>query len=463
MDAVLAFDEQGHPYEPEWPEADVVIGNPPFLGVSRMRTELGDNYVEQLRSVYEGKVPAGAELVAYWFERAREKIAASSLKRSGLIATQSIRMGANRRVLEQIQQTGKIFNAWQDRPWILEGAAVRVSIVSFDNGDEKQLELNGQSVEKIHSDLTSEANLTTAERLVENKGICFMGPSPKAPLDIDDPVAQLMLDAPINVNNRPNSDVIRPVYSGIDIVQKPRNKWTIDFGLLSQEEASQYEIPFEYVKKNIYPIKSQNRRAAYAEKWWQYAEPRPGMRKALEGLPRFIATPSVAKHRVFIWVNPHVLCNQKVLVFARQDDYFFGILHSRIHEVWSLATSSRHGDGDEGGRPTYNNTTCFETFAFPWAPGQEPNDNPKVQAIAEATRELVEKRDNWLNPAGATADELKQRTLTNLYNQRPTWLNNAHKKLDKAVFAVYGWSDNLRDEEILERLLALNLERAAQS
>jgi hypothetical protein len=151
------------------------------------------------------------------------------------------------------------------------------------------------------------------------------------------------------------------------------------------------------VKKYVYPIKSQNRRASYAEKCWQYAEPRPGMRKALQALSRFIATPSVSKHRVFAWIDPVVLCNQKVIVFARDDDYFFGVLHSRVHEVWSLATASRHGVGND---PTYNTTTCFETFPFPWPPGQEPTDNPIVAAIAAAVRDLVEKRDRWLNPEG---------------------------------------------------------------
>ncbi len=143
---------------------------------------------------------------------------------------------------------------------------------------------------------------------------------------------------------------------------------------------------------------------------------------------------------------------------ARDDDYFFGVLHSRVHEVWSLATSSRHGVGND---PTYNNTTCFEPFSFPWPPGQEPAGDPRVEAIAQAARELVQKRDNWLNPPGASEADLKKRTLTNLYNQRPAWLDLAHQKLDRAVLDAYGWPHDLTDEQILERLLALNLERAA--
>ena len=126
--------------------------------------------------------------------------------------------------------------------------------------------------------------------------------------------------------------------------------------------------------------------------------------------------------------------------------------------MWALATSSRHGVGDD---PTYNSTTCFETFPFPWPPGKEPANDPRVQVIAAAAKDLVEKRDRWLNPEGASEVELKKRTLTNLYNQRPTWLDLAHKKLDQAVLDAYTWPHDLTDDQILERLLALNLERAA--
>jgi hypothetical protein len=261
----------------------------------------------------------------------------------------------------------------------------------------------------------------------------------------------------LNINGRPNSDVVRPVASAVDLVQHNRCKWTIDFGLMSLDEAVEYELPFEYIQKHVYPIRVKNRRAAYAAKWWQYAEARPGMRKALQEKARYIATPAVAKHRIFVWMHQEVLCNQGTLVFARKDDYFFGILHSKVHEIWAL----RQGTALED-RPRYTPTSTFETFPFPWAPGQEPTDDPRVIAISEAAKRLVERRDNWLNPEDASEAELKKRTLTNLYNQRPTWLDLAHKKLDAAVFDAYGWPHDLSDDEILERLLALNLERAAK-
>lgn len=185
------------------------------------------------------------------------------------------------------------------------------------------------------------------------------------------------------------------------------------------------------------------------------------MRAALNGLPRYIATPATAKHRVFVWVSAGILCNQGTLVYARSDDFFFGILHSQAHETWARSQGTQLREVESGFR--YTPTSCFESFPFPWPPGKEPKEkeDPRVKAIADAARELVRLRDAWLNPPNASEAVLKQRTLTNLYNLRPEWLANAHRTLDQAVFAAYGLPTNLPKEEILARLLALNHERAA--
>ena len=458
MDAILTFDDQGRPVEPAWPAADVIIGNPPFLGGNKVRKELGNHYVDALFGLYEGRVPAFADLVCYWFERARERIVAGQVQRAGLLATQGIRGGANRKVLERIKETGNIFWAQSDRNWILDGATVHVSMVGFDDGSETTRTLDSHPVTTINTDLTAAVDLTTARRLKENESICFMGPSPKAPFDIDAQLAQKMLSDGGNINGRPNSDVVRPVASAVDLVQRSRQKWTIDFALMPMEQAALYELPFEYVKQHVYPVRSQNRRAAYAEKWWQYAEPRPGMREALKRRSRFIATPGVAKHRIFVWMSLEVLCNQGTLVFARDDDYFFGILHSKLHELWARGTGTQLREAESGFR--YTPTSTFETFPFPWPPGQEPVEDLRVEAIAAAARTLAEQRDRWLSPSDADAAGLKQRTLTKLYNERPTWLGLTHRRLDQNVLDAYGWPHNILDEEILARLLALNGERA---
>jgi len=329
-------------------------------------------------------------------------------------------------------------------------------MVGYDGSEEQRL-LDGAAANAIHADLTGDLDLSAARRLKENMNICFMGPSPKAPFDIDADVAEKMLTAPINVNGRPNSDVVRPVASAVDLVRRPRGKWTIDFGLMPLEEASLYEMPFEYVREHVLPIRAQSRRDDFQGQWWRYARPRPEMREALRGKSHYIATPAVAKHRVFVWMNPEVLCNQGALVFARDDDYSFGVLHSWAHELWSLRMGTWMGVGND---LRYTPTTCFETFPFP-----EPDEEQRSEISAAANR-LDELRCNWLNPEGATEAELKKRTLTNLYNARPTWLANAHAVLDRAVFAAYGWPEDpeeLSEEEMLKRLLELNTQRSKAS
>jgi hypothetical protein len=166
----------------------------------------------------------------------------------------------------------------------------------------------------------------------------------------------------------------------------------------------------------------------------------------------------VSKHRVFVWLDGDVLVDHQIVVFAREDDYFIGVLQSRLHDVWSRRTGTQVREAESGFR--YTPSSTFETFPFPWPPGHEPQGSPLVEAIAEATRELVEQRDKWLNPPDTSAEELKRRTLTNLYNARPAWLAEAHRKLDEAVFAAYGWPSTFTAVELLEHLLDLNHQRA---
>jgi hypothetical protein len=204
-----------------------------------------------------------------------------------------------------------------------------------------------------------------------------------------------------------------------------------------------YEMPFEYVKREVKPVRQKSRSKKLREYWWIHRRPGPDMREAVSSLTRFIATPSVAKYRLFVWLKGTTIPDHQLYTFARDDDYFFGVLHSRVHEIWSLQQGSSLED-----RPRYTPKSTFETFPFPWPPGNEPTADPRVQAIAAAARELVEKRDVWLNPPGLSQKQLRQRTLTNLYNQRPlTWL-------DHAVLDAYGWPHDLTDEQ--KRLLALD-------
>jgi type II restriction/modification system DNA methylase subunit YeeA len=457
MDAILAYDAEGRPIEPEWPAADVIIGNPPFLGSQKMRRELGDKYVDDLRGLYGTRIPGAADLVTYWFERARTDIATSRSKRAGLLATQGIRGEANRIVLQRIKQTGGIFWAYSDREWILDGAAVHVSMIAFDGGVEKQCLLDDRSVLAIHSNLKGTIDLTKANRLSENHAIAFQGPVKVGAFDIPDQLAQSMLAA-YNPHGRSNAEVVKPWMNGSDITTRSRGMWIIDFDELNFEEAALFEIPFEYAKVNIKPVREANRDVQRKTFWWRLGRSGTDLKRATAGAKRMVITPRVSKYRVFIWGPGNLVPDSAVVAIARDDDYFFGVLHSKLHELWARGTGTQLREAESGFR--YTPTTTFETYPFPWPPGKEPTADPRVQAIAAAAAELVKQRDNWLNPSDASEAELKTRTLTRLYNQRPTWLDLAHRKLDAAVLDAYGWPHDLSEDEILARLLALNLARS---
>lgn len=314
-----------------------------------------------------------------------------------------------------------------------------------------------------------------------------MGASKKGGFDIPGDQARAWLCLPSNPNGRPNSDVLRPILNALDIVRRSRGMWIIDFGcVMSDADAALYEAPFQWVVENIKPEREKNNRESYRKFWWRHAEARPGMRDALDQFRRYIATPAVAKHRLFAWIDAAVLPDQATLVFARNDDTSLGILHSRFHEAWALKMCTYMGAGND---PRYTPTTCFETFPFP--AGLTPDISadkyanvPRAKRIAEAAKELIELRDNWLNPTEwikrvpevvpgypdrivpvneHAGQELKKRTLTNLYNLKPQWLVNAHRKLDEAVAAAYGWDADISDEEALRRLLELNQKRSIAS
>ncbi len=516
--------------EAEWPACDAIVGNPPFLGGSKKGGELGREYFDALNRIYSEQVPGGADLVCYWFKKARAAIEAGKCHAAGLVATQAIRSGSNRKVLEAIVETGIIFDAWSDESWVNDGAAVRVSLVCFAPRSRHSREsgnpasaalslhslrsdsglpaapgmtavLNGKAVSTINADLTAGVDISRTRNLDENVNTVFKGAEKSGSFEISGELARRWLTVP-NPNIRPSSEVVKPWSNGQEIAKRPSDIWIVDFGVeMTSDQASLYELPFEHVIEHVKPERDKNNDRGRRENWWRFGRNGADMRAACAGLSRFIITPRVAKHRYFIWLNSQVSPDSRLCVIARADDATFGILSSRLHEVWSLANASIHGDGDEGGRPTYNAKSCFETFPFP--AGLTPRDTAPLsckasppclaeQIVAEnigaAARHLNTLRENWLNPpewvdwvitpeeekAGfpkrpvakpGHEAELKKRTLTNLYNARPTWLENAHKALDAAVAAAYDWNDysvTMPDEEILRRLLALNLERAAQ-
>ena len=458
MDAILDHDGDGNIVEPEWQDAEFIVGNPPFLGSQMLRGNLGDSYVDALYNLYDGRVPGSADIVCYWFEKARAEIERDKCSRAGLLATQGIRGGTSRNALERIKQTGDIFMAYSDHPWVLEGAAVHVSLVGFDNGAETERELDRISVTTINANLTAGVDLTQAIKLRENAGKSFQGPVKVGPFDIPSSLAQEMINAP-NVHGKSNLDVLSPWVNGRDIANRPRGMWMIDFRDMPLEEVALYEAPFEYVKLHVRPVRENNRDARRRTYWWLLGRSVNDLRTAIQPLKRYVATPRVSKHRLFVWLDGNVLPDSAVVAIAHDDDYTFGVLHSKVHEIWARALGTQLREAESGFR--YTPTACFETFPFP-----RPTDEQR-EAIAEAAGELNRLREGWLNPVDAEGEpvvfgvDLRRRTLTNLYNEyeRHTWLVNVHERLDAAVAATYGWPADLSDEQVLERLLALNLER----
>jgi type II restriction/modification system DNA methylase subunit YeeA len=362
--------------EAEWPAADVITGNPPFLGGTKKRGELGDAYFEALANCYGRRVPPGADLVCYWFEKSRAQIEAKKLQAAGLVATNSIRQQANRKVLDRIVETTRIFEAWSDEPWVNEGAAVRVSLVGFGPffGVDRSARLDGIRVQNIYSDLRTGNNLTSAKKLHENAGASFFGVALAGNFTVDQCTAEKWFSLP-NPNGRPNADVVRPLWNGMDLTSRWEGRWVIDFGpSMGEMEASLFEAPFYHVLNEVKPVRLTNNRRARAEKWWRHGEARPAMRGALAGLNRYIATSEKSKHRFFVWMHRGITADNRLIVIARNDDATFGILSSRIHVVWALAVGSTLED-----RPAYATNTCFETFPFP--AGLTPRDTPRRRPV----------------------------------------------------------------------------------
>jgi len=471
--------------EPQWPEVDVIVGNPPFLGDRKMIGELGEEYVQSLRGLYKGRVPGGADLVVYWHAKALAHVLRNKAKRAGLVATNSIRGGANRRVIDRIAEEGLIYNAWSDEEWVNEGAAVRVSMFCFSNKGthEGEVFLNGHNVDQIHSDLTSSSSaqtldLTNAQRLARNSSIAFIGTQKNGPFDIEGSVAREWLLEP-NPHGKSNGDVLFPWLNGKAVTGRNPDKWVIDFNKLSEAESSLYEGPYKHVLLYVKPKRIHLRRKWHRTNWWLHGDPRPAMKEAIAGLDRYIITPRVSKYRLFVWADAHVLPDSATVAIARDDDVIFGILQSKFHETWALRMGTSLED-----RPRYTPTSTFETFPFPRGlnPDRKATDyeNDAITLIQEAAQNLDSLRRNWINPSQWTQllsevvegypdrieplpafrDKVGKRTLTNLYNENPAWLVSAHRMLDEAVALAYGWDADVTEQEILTNLLDLNLKYA---
>ena len=433
-----------------WPDADYIIGNPPFLGAKDMLTELGVDYTARLRQTYAGELDGAVDLCCYWFEQARAQIAAGRARRAGLLATQAIRFSSNRRTLERIKETGDIFAAYDDLEWKPEepgSAAVHVSIVCFDDGSETAKTLNGAPASDIDTRLTDAVNLDQARLLPQNAGICFKGPDKGGPFDLTPPDAATMLEDS-NPNGKPNSDVIKRYVIGRDLNGKPQERWLIDFGTMQELDAQLYSLPYQHCLQMVKPARAKNRDKRLRERWWQHRRSGDDVKGAIAPLTRYIVTCQVSKHRCFQYIDADTVPDSTIVTFCREDDYFLGILESRLHKVWAAATGTQLREKESGRR--YIISECFEKFPFP-----SPTESQR-QAVAQAARTLDQQRRNVCRPNGSY-----RRSMTALYNENPPWLRTAHAELDAAAADAYGWPTDLADDEILRRLVRLNVSGGA--
>ncbi len=473
-----------NPRRARWPQADFIVGNPPYIGNKRMRLALGDGYVEALRKVHDD-VPGGADYVMFWWHTAADLVAQRQTRRFGLITTNSISQASNRKVVGGAR-AGKapisLVFVVPDHPWVdsADGAAVRVAMTVAEAGSargrlvtvvdehsddfgEAQVGLR-ERYGVIHADLTVGPEVLAATRLRANESISFQGPilvGEGFRLGRED-LAELEL--------KPDSlpRTVRPYVIGRDIVQAPAERWVIDFFGLGENEARK-ENPalFQRLLSRVKPERDANRDRGFREKWWVWGRPRPDMRNALAGLRRYIATVETSKHKPFVLLDASVCPDHKLYAIATGDAFFLGVLSSRVHLTWALAAGGRLGFGND---PTWTNSTCFLPFPFPACSEAQTQ---RIRELGEAL-DAHRKRQQALHPG---------LTLTGMYNvleklrageplnakEREiheqglvSILKQTHDDLDAAVFAAYGWPLDLTDEEVLERLVALNHERAEE-
>ena len=507
----------------EWPDADFITGNPPFIGAKAMRLALGDGYAEALRGAWP-EVPESADFVMFWWEHAARAVRSGKTRRFGFITTNSLRQTFNRRVVEKhlhplaksaksgesaqpAQPALRLAFAIPDHPWVdsADGAAVRIAMtvgaLAIEANDEPGSlltvtaessgadgEVNVTLIEqqgKIHADLTVGANIASAQSLranasLSNRGVQILG----AGFIVTEAEANVLLASVLPPLPRAGEgwgegrraaerSVIREYRNGRDLTEVPRNVKVIDlFGLSADEVRKRYPAIYQHVLERVKPERDQNARAGRRNKWWLFGETNPKLRDQLRGLPRYIATVETAKHRTFQFLDASILPDNMLLAIATDDACLHGVLSSRAHISWALAAGGTLED-----RPRYNKTRCFETFPFPTP------ETGLTLALSARIASLAEDIDAHRKRVLAAGQGL---TLTGLYNVLEALregrvlttkekaihdaglvavLKSLHDELDAAVLAAYGWADITlpRDEQtLLARLVALNADRIAE-
>lgn len=472
-----------NPRKADWPGAEFIVGNPPFIGGWKLRQAKGDGYVGALWQQYDS-IPPKADYVMFWWDRAAQMVARGISRQFGFISTNSITQEFQRRVIDS-HVTGakgalRIVYAIPDHPWVDTEASADVRIamtvgslnnldssrygIITDETDAENAHVKFKVVPVINSDLSLGADVSSAFELRANSGLSCQGVQLYGSGFIlsEEEAKDLVLQG----SSPKSKNVIRNYLNGRDFMGKSRNSYVIDFFGLSLEEAKTlHPAAYQRVLIRVKPERDQNQRAAIRNIWWRFGWERPVLRTGVAPLTRFIITPETSKHRVFAFVSPEVLPDNMLTAFFLEDAAYLGVLSSRIHNTWALSTGGTLED-----RPRYTKMRCFDPFPFPLT-----NERQKLRI-----RELGEQLDAHRKKQQAAHPDL---TLTGMYNVfeklrsgEPltdkekkiheqglvSVLKQIHDDLDAAVFDAYGWPVTLHDEEILERLVALNAERAEE-
>jgi hypothetical protein len=487
---------------PEWPMVEFIVGNPPFIGASFLRSRLGDPLTEALWAVHP-HMNESADFVMYWWDRAADLLTRKGtvLRRFGLITTNSVSQVFQRRVMErhfEAKRPVSLVMAIPDHPWTKatkDAAAVRIAMTVGEYGttegtlrqvvketaldtDNPQIEF-GELHGSIHSDLSIGVDVTAARALVSNEGIN----SPGVKLHGAGFIVSRREAELLGLGKRPGLEKhIREYRNGRDLTSRPRGVMVIDlFGLHENEVRRKFPEVYQHVKLEVkekvqvnkkgereFIGRDWNNRDSYKEKWWIFGEPREELRPALSKLTRYIATVETAKHRIFQFLDKSILPDNMLIAIATDDAANLGILSSRIHVVWTLAQGGTLED-----RPRYTKSQCFDPFPFPSANNiqkqtirviAEELDAHRKRVLAEHPKLTLTGLYNVLEElrAGIKPDELDENDRQIFDDGLVLIVKELHDRLDVAVAEAYGWPADLTDDEILVRLVALNKERAEE-
>jgi hypothetical protein len=492
-----------NPRRPEWPEAEFIVGNPPFIGGKDIRARLGDERTEALWKAHK-YVNESADFVMYWWDRAAENLArkGTPLRRFGLVTTNSISQVFQRRVMERHFKAKKpisLVMAIPDHPWTKatkDAAAVRIAMTVGEAGSKEGLlrevthesgvETDAPIIEfkesrgSINTDLTIGVDVTTTVALRANEGLC----SPGVKLHGDGFIVTPREAEYLGLGKRRGMEQhIRQYRNGRDLTTRPRGVMVIDlFGLDADQVREQFPEVYQHVKAEVKEKvairdgkeekigRNWNNRATYRNNWWIFGEPRSELRPALAGLHRYLATVETTKHRVFQFLDRSILPDNMLVAIASEDGWHLGVLSSRIHCLWAIRAGGWLGMGND---PRYSKSRCFDPFPLP--DGAEAQ-KATIRAIAEeldAHRKRVLAEHGHLTltglynvlerlRAGVTPDALDEDDRRTFDDGLVLILKELHDRLDRAVAEAYGWPADLADEDILARLVALNKERAAE-